>query len=169
VWWGLPSPGAVLKRLGKDERMDESAMLAEIEADRSQEGPKKAMVMDIPNMVKLTARMPDSKEIPGLKGRMKGYIEELEAEPGIERTRTIIEEMRKIPHIEDAVNALDAFINGRPKLVAQIARSVILYWGEFSSTQGHGEAKQDISSAGQLEQRRSGDEQAAWDLINSQD
>lgn len=134
-----------------------------------QTGPKKAMVMDIPSMVRLTTTMPDSKQIPGLKLRLEGFIKELDAEPGVERVRTIYEEMRKISHIENAVNALEAFIAGRPHLAAQLCRSAVQYLGEHSSVQGAGEAKQDVASTGQLQQNRSGDEQAVWDLINSQD
>lgn len=134
-------------------------------------GPQKVKRVDIQGMVELLTRLPDRREMLALRARLSGIANEMAVTSDPAAADKALDDLRGISHISDLVDALRALIAGKTTAVGKLCTDVLAYWNQHMGGAEAGPAAQkaQVSTNSRLQQRRSGDEQAAWDLINSQD
>lgn len=134
-------------------------------------GPQKVKHVDIHGMVELLTRLPDRREMLPLRARLSGIANEMAVTSDPAAADKALDDLRGISHISDLVDALRGLIGGKTQAVGKLCTDVLSYWNQHMGGAEAGPAAQQqrVSTNSRLQQRRAGDEQSAWDLINSQD
>ncbi len=127
---------------------------------------KKVMNINLREMIGLTARIPDSREQIQYRPILAGYLKDLEAE---EISEEKIEEMKSWFQEHRAI--ADAYVSVRsalnsPNLIAVFINQLLSFWDAGDVTKPEGSSGASIKSRPNLEQRRSPQEQIAWEMIN---
>jgi len=127
---------------------------------------KKVMNINLREMIGLSARIPDAREQAQFRPILGGYLKDLEAEEvseeKIEEIKSWFQEHRAIA---DAYVSVRSALNST-NLLAVFIKQLLAFWDAGDMTKPEGSEGASIQSRPNLEQRRSPQEQIAWEMIN---
>ena len=127
---------------------------------------KKVMNINLREMIGLSARIPDAREQAQFRPILGGYLKDLEAEEvseeKIEEIKSWFQEHRAI---SDAYVSVRSALNST-NLLAVFIKQLLAFWDAGDMTKPEGSEGASIQSRPNLEQRRSPQEQIAWEMIN---
>lgn len=127
---------------------------------------KKVMNINLREMIGLSARIPDAREQVQFRPILSNYVKELESEEiseeKLEEIKSWLQEHRAI---SDAYVSVRSALNS-PNLLAVFIKQLLAFWDAGDMTKPEASEAASIQSRPNLEQRRTPEEQIAWEMIN---